>query len=395
MENGTNCKTLCAILTSGYSCTYNFAWEEQVPATAPKSSGLDTPGPAPGGIAVPFGAVTNERGFEMWAEMLAPIFDVEAPRDVVSDFAFGIESWTLGSAVIGRCQAPAHAFDRSRQTIARSGIDHVMIQFHSDGGLVGDFEGRSVHGSPGDICVFDLARPARTVSPDFRNTTLVVPRSMLEPLVADYDGLHGLVLPAENPRIRLLRRHIEELTDQIAGLGAEDLLALVEPTVHLAAACLGTSADGRMITAPAVDRAKLAAVRSFIERHLADPALDAEMICRQMGLSRSVLYRLFEPLGSVAAHIRQRRLNQCLRELVSPRHRARRISEIAFGWGFTNEASFSRAFRQAFDVSPSDARLAGELRLRRRLRDDGPADGTGALEPETALADWMIDLMRV
>ena len=362
-----------------------------MPETAPNSTGPDAAGPTLPGIAVPFGAVTNRRGFEMWAEMLAPIFDVEAPSEVVSDFEFGFESWVLGSAVIGRCKARGHTFERSRRTVARSGIDHVMIQIQGDGGLDGDVEGQPIRGRSGDVCVFDLARPARTVSPDFRNTTLIVPRSVIEPLVADYDALHGLVLPAGTPRARLLGRHVEEMASHIAGPGTEDLVALVEPTIQLAAACFGTSAEGRLATAPAVDRAKLAAVRSFIERNLADPALDADMICKQMGLSRSALYRLFEPLGSVAAHIRQRRLNQCLRELVSPRHRARRVSEIAFSWGFTNEASFSRAFRSAFDISPSDARLAGDLRLRRRRNQD---DGA-VVEPGSALADWMIDLMRV
>ena len=347
-------------------------------------------GARPAGIAVPFGAVTNRRGFETWAEMLAPVFDVDADRDVVSSFAFGFESWTLGSAVIGRCRARGHTFERSRRTVARSGIDHVMIQLQGEGGLDGDAEGRPIRGRPGDICVFDLARPARTVSPDFGNTTLVVPRTVLEPLVADYDALHGLVLSADNPRTRLLARHVEDLTGHLAGPGGDDLIGLVEPTIHFAAACLGTSADGRAVTAPAVNRAKLAAVRAFIEHQLADPALDAETICRRMGLSRSTLYRLFEPLGGVAAHIRRRRLNQCLRDLVSPRHRARRISEIAFAWGFTNEASFSRAFRDAFGLTPSDARFDG-LGLRRRLGGDGPAVG----DPGASLADWMADLMRV
>jgi len=362
-----------------------------VPETAPHSMGPDPAGPSVPGIAVPFGAVTSRRGFEVWAEMLAPIFDVEAPREVVSDFEFGFESRVLGSTVIGRCKARGHTFERSRRTVARSGIDHLMIQIQGDGGLDGDVEGQPIRGRSGDVCVFDLARPARTVSPDFRNTTLIVPRSVIEPLVADYDALHGLVLPAGSPRARLLGRHVEEMADHAAGPATEDLLALVEPTIQLAAACLGTSAERRFAAAPAIDPAKLAAVRSFIERNLGDPTLDADVICKQMGLSRSALYRLFEPLGGVAAHIRQRRLNQCLRELVSPRHRARRISEIAFGWGFTNEASFSRAFRAAFDVSPSDARLAGAERLKRR-RDEG--DGTVG-EPGAALADWMIDLMRV
>lgn len=344
----------------------------------------------PSHINVPYGAVPRETGFKVWAEILEPVFEVKAGSETMAEFRFGFESWALGTAVIGQCMANGHAFERSSRTIARSGIDHVMIQVATRGGLLANFEGRSVQGRPGDVCVFDLSRPVSTTSPDFQNITLIVPRSILAPMVADYDSLHGLVLAAETPRARLLGSHIMELARQLPSMTRDEIVGMAEPTVHLAAGCLGTSLDHAVVVAPVIDHARLGTIKAYIDRHLGAPDLDADSVCRSLGLSRSKLYRLFEASGGVAAHIRRRRLSQCLRELTSRRCRADRISEIAYRWGFTNEASFSRAFRGAFGLSPSEARRAGDLHLRRSQSRESHAGQNGA-----SLASWMFDLMHI
>jgi AraC-like DNA-binding protein len=79
-------------------------------------------------------------------------------------------------------------------------------------------------------------------------------------------------------------------------------------------------------------------------------------LCRHFGLSRSQLYRLFEPLGGVVHYVQQRRLLQAFHTLVNPASRRLRVSEVAARVGFASNAHFSRAFRLAFGVSPSDAR---------------------------------------
>ena len=72
-------------------------------------------------------------------------------------------------------------------------------------------------------------------------------------------------------------------------------------------------------------------------------------------LSRSTLYATCEPVGGVAALIQRRRLERIHAHLTDPGER-RRISEIAFQYGFVSKAHFSRAFRNAFGCSPREAR---------------------------------------
>ncbi|WAP71367.1 AraC family transcriptional regulator [Jiella pelagia] len=100
-----------------------------------------------------------------------------------------------------------------------------------------------------------------------------------------------------------------------------------------------------------------------------------------MGLSRSTLYRLFEPFGGVAAYILERRLEQAYRALGDSRD-LRLIGTIAHGLGFAGESQFSRSFRQRFGRTPSEVR---------RLARDGAGTGEGG-EPvlsERPFAAWL------
>ncbi|GAA2788117.1 hypothetical protein GCM10010470_23340 [Saccharopolyspora taberi] len=54
--------------------------------------------------------------------------------------------------------------------------------------------------------------------------------------------------------------------------------------------------------------------------------------------------------------IRQRRLERCRRDLTNPHLRQRPVHAIAARWGFTDPAHFSRIFRAAYGLSPSDYR---------------------------------------
>lgn len=105
-------------------------------------------------------------------------------------------------------------------------------------------------------------------------------------------------------------------------------------------------------------------VQDFIQRRLEDLELTPEQIAAEHHISRRHLQRLFQQRGiTVAASIRQQRLERARRDLTAPHLATHPISAIAARWGFRHAADFSRAFRAAYGVAPSDFRLA---RTRRR-----------------------------
>ncbi|WP_372497271.1 helix-turn-helix domain-containing protein [Streptomyces muensis] len=56
--------------------------------------------------------------------------------------------------------------------------------------------------------------------------------------------------------------------------------------------------------------------------------------------------------------VRERRLEQCRRDLADPHLAARPIHAITAQWGFTSPAHSSQAFRSAYGLSPRQFRLA-------------------------------------
>jgi transcriptional regulator GlxA family with amidase domain len=98
-------------------------------------------------------------------------------------------------------------------------------------------------------------------------------------------------------------------------------------------------------------------VKRFARQHLRDPQLSVPLIAERLELSPRQIHRLFanEPM-SLMRWIWAERLNQCHRELTSNTSEQRPLSDIAYAWGFNDQAHFSRAYRQRFGLSPREAR---------------------------------------
>jgi AraC-like DNA-binding protein len=205
--------------------------------------------------------------------------------------------------------------------------------------------------------VLDMARPTTALGTGIDNINLLLPRDVLDAMLAPFD-MHGLVL--HGAMAELLRSHLVALVDNLARIPSSSAPDIARATCSLVAACLAPSRDTLARARAPLELARLTEIRRYIDRHLSSLDLSPEAIGKALGLSRSTLYAACERLGGVAALIQQRRLDRIRAVLTDPRDH-RRISEIAHQHGFISRAHFSRAFRSAFGVSPSDAR-EGALR---------------------------------
>lgn len=308
-------------------------------------------------------AGSPEAAFWAWRRIAAIFFDVALVHPAALDsFAVEVDSHNLGPVVIARIAASAQVFRRSAFTIARTGMDHYLVQLYRRGGYAGRAGEREIRVRPGDTCILDMAQTLHTEAEAFDNITLVLPRATLAPLVRTPEALHGVVLAGETPLGRLLADHLVGLQEMAAQLSQAEAQPLLQATAMLVAACAMPAMAARQEGHGAVHTPSLVLIRRFIENNLASATLSPELLTRQFGVSRPTLYRLFEPYGGVASYIRRRRLDRCFQEITAAVPERRRIAEIAYGWGFRNEAAFSRSFREAFGMSPREARLARAAR---------------------------------
>jgi AraC-like DNA-binding protein len=297
-----------------------------------------------------------EDNYSAWREAIATLFDIDVQgRGDLGPFHADLKTFAMGSVLFGLARASAQRFSRTTETIARSGVDHVLVQLYVKGGYTGMAGNRPIAVGPGDICVLDFAETTETLATDHESLTIVIPRIMIEQRL-DHVSLHGLVLKADTALAKLLGQHFLALFELAPTMTFDECESAIDGTIALILACLRGELEARDAHDSGMDTISLANIRRYIHEHLHDEHLTADGIARQFGLSRSSLYRLFEPMGGIADYIRRKRLHRAFFEVVSPALADRRISEIARRWQFSSESSFSRAFKATYGITPSGAR---------------------------------------
>lgn len=98
-----------------------------------------------------------------------------------------------------------------------------------------------------------------------------------------------------------------------------------------------------------------ASLNQLIDDNISNPAFSTDMICHELGLSRSQLHRHIKEQThlSVTLFIRQRRLEKAKDLLLMS---SLRISEVADLVGIANPQNFSKYFTEAFAVIPTEFR---------------------------------------
>jgi acetamidase/formamidase/AraC-like DNA-binding protein len=172
-------------------------------------------------------------------------------------------------------------------------------------------------------------------------------------------------LSADSGPARLLSSMLRSLADMGAGVTDEELrpveLALPE---FLLASLLNDAPSRALGGAAGMRAALLERIFQTIEMRLSDPNLNYQQVAAEHGISPRYLQKLFESIDDSFGHyVKVRRLERCRLDLRSPLHVQKSISDILFQWGFNDSASFSRAFREQYGISPREYRKAPSVEV--------------------------------
>lgn len=97
-----------------------------------------------------------------------------------------------------------------------------------------------------------------------------------------------------------------------------------------------------------------ARIKHYVADNFRNPALSAAEIAKHMGCSPRYVYLAFETQGiTPAAYIWQERLKGAAEALSLSPVRAGAVTDIAYEYGFSSSAHFSRLFREHFACSPT------------------------------------------
>ncbi len=286
-------------------------------------------------------------------EVMSVGYDVGLPEDTA--FSLASDAWLLGGMLINSRTCSPIRFSRTGRRIRRDGLDHYMLMVTRAGAWSAELDGVKLDAPGAEVVVFDMTGPLEAAAGLASVTTgVTVPRETLDRLVPG--GIpHGTVL--RGGAAALLADYIEVLERRLPDLSLAEAPFIERATAEMMAACIAPSAARLDQAREAVGTSLRTQAIRLIDSRLHDPQLTADQVAAALRMSRATLYRLFQDEGGVDRLIWSRRLKRARRLLADPAEH-RRISQIAAACGFQSDAHFSRAFRSAFQATPSEVRTA-------------------------------------
>ncbi|MGO4799746.1 transcriptional regulator FeaR [Pseudomonas sp. W22_MBD1_FP4] len=279
------------------------------------------------------------------------------PRSEHSLFIGEMIQRDLGGVGFAELRTNAGRIAKFRQSVDNADDQYCFLVVQRKGFCQLHLDGQSVELAPGEMAIMDQAGEC-SVEPQglIEQVSISVSRDRVRSL-----KIHGALsgkLQTNCPSGRLLRSLVNQIIfdhdryfTSDDGVGMQDaLVALIQPT-------LVERPNGNGLEEIFQTNDFRRQIERMVCDHLHRLDLSPEWMANKLGISIRHLYRSFENTGdSVCRFIQRERLQRCARDLANPCLRHESITEIAYRWGFSDSAHFSKIFKKQYLRSPRDYR---------------------------------------
>lgn len=297
-------------------------------------------------------------GMDDWAEVLAQThvpFELQTTDNTPAVFHGAVTRWELGDLMLVDCDClpvRGHNLLGNRDPDGDSVVGLQVVRRGSESYTTPH---RTAVARPGDVKLWASWDPVEIeVIERFAKRTLILPLERMIAVSPRFSADNVLPTLQNDGATGLLVRYMDLISAELPSLDSAAAAAAADAALELLRAAIE---PGMPTSRTAKRQAMRTEVRRYVRSHLQDPLLDPSSIAQAHAMSVRVLHVLFEDSGeSVAGLIRRERLARCWDDLERPTGGA--VTEIAFRWGYTDSAHFSRAFKREFGISPSEVRRA-------------------------------------
>lgn len=302
---------------------------------------------------------THTDRLDVWRDLIREHFvalDIHA--DSRDTFTGAVRTTDIGHLKVASVCSGTQGCRRTPGLARRDPDVFLQVGLITRGAATVTQDGREAALRTGDYAVYETDRPFHWgLRGDWELLVFTWPRTAI---ALGADASRQLTARALNGRDGLgaiVGRMLRDIVAGPPGLSAAGGVRLADEVAELV-----TTVAGEHLLPTAPTRAAddlLRRIDAYVLEHLADPDLGPTRIAAAHFVSTRHLHRLFAGReGTVTQQIQRLRLERCRRELLDPLAAARSITEISRHWGFPDLATFSRAFRSTYGVSPSAWRAA-------------------------------------
>jgi AraC-like DNA-binding protein len=305
-----------------------------------------------------------EDRFDAWRERMN---STHAPLRLESDHAGDFHAHqrliSLGAVSMWPARFEQLVFRRTPQLIRQSDPEVYHLSLLRGGAAKVSWGSQGNAYRAGDFHLNDSSRPYEiwTGQGWISSIGVEIPKALLPMPQRTVDRAVGRHFSNRAGPGVLLSQFLTQLAADTDPYGPSDAPRLATVLVDLVAATVAHAVEAEDEQLPETrTRVLTLHVKEFVRQHLHDPQLAPSQLAAQYHISLGYLHRLFRGEGeTVASYIRRKRLEGAHHDLTDPAFMATPVYVVAARWGFPRAAEFTRAFRSAYGVSPSEHRRAG------------------------------------
>jgi len=225
--------------------------------------------------------------------------------------------------------------------------------------------GRQATLGPGDLAFYDTTRPYTLLNDNgIHQHFFRIPRDHLALPIDTIKRMTATRFGHDTPIADIASTYFTRLATQQVVLDGHSADALDLPSIELLRALIATRAPHERLSASPLHDTLALRILEYTRTHLAESDLTPTRLAAEHNISVRQLYTVLARADiSLGDWIRTQRLERCREELASPTARNRTIASIARRWAFKDATHFSRAFREAYGMTPRQWRGLCSSRL--------------------------------
>ncbi len=304
-----------------------------------------------------------ERLDEWRTRVARTYFELDLDYRDPTRFSGELESIELDGVTLSMLASDPLRYRRLATHLGADRDEHFLVTVPECAPVTFAQRGRSTICGPGSFTVERSGAPYE-FSYDVPNRlrVLKVSEKALRRRVAAPDRLCAIRFDAASGAGALFVDYLALVATRATVLGAGSRALLGAQLLDLLSVVVEGAADLADSTETSVRTAHRRRIEHHIRSHLGDATLSPASIAAATGVSLRYLHRLFSGSGqTVAEYIRELRLEAC-HEALTRGIDDGAVGALAYQWGFSDQAHFTRLFKARYGLAPGEAR--------RRARED-------------------------
>lgn len=299
---------------------------------------------------------TESQGY--WNEVIrASYFPLSLSFKRQEGFQGQLTVWQCGELALSRLASEALCYRRQQQHLRQGGREDFLVTIPEHQEVSFTQRGRQIQCAPGG---FLLERSDEPYEFSYAQPNVLwvvkVPEKALRQRVGSADRFCAQSFEATAGCAALFADFTRLLAGQLVQLSEIERQVLSRQFLDLLALALQAKDQMPQSSETAVQAAHVQRIQHYIRTHLGDPNLSPQHIASACGISPRYLHTLFKNTGQTMGQwLKEQRLQACHDTLVRVGP-LESIAQVAYRWGFSDQAHFCRVFKEHFGCSPSELR---------------------------------------